>query len=76
MLLDAPSPPDVRQWVNAPWRLARSVDLVFEQCAADEACSRAFPDLEERFYSWLDTLEATPVDSRWRTRRASPTAGW
>ena len=62
VLLDAPSPPDVRQWVNAPWRLARAVNLVFEQCAADEACSRAFPDLEERFYSWLDTLEATPVE--------------
>jgi pimeloyl-ACP methyl ester carboxylesterase len=62
VVLDAPDPPDARRWVDAPGKFARSLGLVFQQCAADEACRRAFPDLEARFHAWLDSLEARPLE--------------
>ena len=35
-------------------------DRLYAECAADSACSAAFPDLEARLHSLVATLEATP----------------
>ncbi|MCH5375121.1 MAG: alpha/beta hydrolase, partial [Planctomycetes bacterium] len=34
---------------------------LFEQCAADEACNAAYPDLAERFDALLDRLAENPI---------------
>jgi pimeloyl-ACP methyl ester carboxylesterase len=39
----------------------RSLDLLLEECAHDEACSTAFPDLGSEFQAVLDRLEAAPA---------------
>jgi pimeloyl-ACP methyl ester carboxylesterase len=40
----------------------RSLNLVFEQCAADAACHAAFPNLEAEFAALLAQLEKQPVE--------------
>ncbi|NEZ03929.1 alpha/beta hydrolase [Wenzhouxiangella sp. XN201] len=62
VILDSTSPPNARLWVERPAVFARSLERVFTQCAADEACRRAYPDLESKFYTWLDRLERDPVE--------------
>lgn len=49
----------------------RSLDLTLDQCAADPACARAFPDLRERLQALLTRLDQQPV----RTRLAHPVTG-
>lgn len=34
-----------------------TLDRLFADCAADSACGEAFPDLEPRFWTWLNGLE-------------------
>lgn len=62
VILDSTSPPDARLWVESPGALARSLGRVFYQCAADEACRRAYPDLKADFHAWLDRLDHDPVE--------------
>ncbi|WP_376695942.1 alpha/beta fold hydrolase [Wenzhouxiangella sp. EGI_FJ10305] len=62
VILDSTSPPNVRLWVESPGALARSLERVFEQCAADKACRGDYPDLEADFHTWLDRLEQDPVE--------------
>ncbi len=61
MILDSTSPPNVRNWVDAPSQFARSLRLVFDQCNADAQCRQTFPELEKDFYSVLENLERTPI---------------
>jgi len=42
-------------------RLMRSLNLVFEQCAANANCSAKFPNLRQDFFSMLDNFEANPM---------------
>jgi pimeloyl-ACP methyl ester carboxylesterase len=39
----------------------RSLRLLFQQCAADEACSQAYPDLENVYWSLISQLDETPA---------------
>jgi len=60
VIIDSNWPP------NAPLaddneRLARSLRLVFDQCAASADCSAAFPKLEQDFLVMLDDFEASPM---------------
>ncbi len=60
VIVDSSWPP------NAPLgddyeRLARSLRLVFDQCAASTDCSVAFPMLEQDFLAVLDDFEANPL---------------
>ena len=61
VVLDATYPPDVDLYVEAPANADRSFDLLFESCAADEACNAAYPDLRTVFFDTVDRLEATPA---------------
>ena len=42
-------------------RLMRSLNLVFEQCAANTNCNSRFPNLEQDFFSMLDDFQANPM---------------
>ncbi|HET9452025.1 MAG TPA: alpha/beta hydrolase [Aggregicoccus sp.] len=49
----------------------RALDLLFAHCAADAACSRAYPRLQPRFQALLAQLRQAPA----RTRVAHPLTG-
>ena len=62
VVLDSVLPPDAPWLVDGNRRFARSLRLVFDQCAAAADCRRAFPDLERDFYAMLDDVERKPVE--------------
>jgi len=53
--------------LGRPWlaemlpNAATSLEAAFRQCAEDEACAAAYPDLEDRFFGLLDELNREPV---------------
>lgn len=61
VVLDAVYPPDVDLYMDVPDNLLRAYDALFEGCAADDACSAAFPDLEKVFFDTVDQLNETPA---------------
>lgn len=61
LVLDSVLPPDVNFDESAGANLWRSLDLVFDGCAVDPACSRAFPDLRRRFASLVARAERRPL---------------
>jgi len=62
VVLDSVVPPDIPTHADGNRRLARSLRLVFDQCAASADCRRAFPELERDFYAMLDDLERNPIE--------------
>jgi pimeloyl-ACP methyl ester carboxylesterase len=58
--LDSTLPPQVNLYDEQPANLSRSFGLLFDSCAADEACAAAYPDLEKVFY---DTVEALNTEN-------------
>jgi pimeloyl-ACP methyl ester carboxylesterase len=43
------------------WGAQHALDLIFDDCAADPACNRAYGDLRGRFEKILEKLDAGPV---------------
>ena len=43
---------------------SESLERMFEQCQADEACNAAYPDMEEKFFAYLEQLNKEPVTIR------------
>ncbi len=60
VIIDSNWPPNAPLADNNE-RLARSLRLVFDQCAASADCSAAFPKLEHDFFAILDDFEANPL---------------
>jgi pimeloyl-ACP methyl ester carboxylesterase len=44
-----------------PGGAQHALDLLFKECSEDSACSEAFPNLEEEFWTVLERLEEGPV---------------
>ena len=61
LILDSVSPTSLSGGDYTIVNFARSLDLVFQQCARDPACQRAFPELEMQFEAALDSLAADPL---------------
>jgi pimeloyl-ACP methyl ester carboxylesterase len=61
VILDSVDPPNARIWVDAPARLDRSLNLVFDQCNADVDCARRYPNLKQEFYKLIKSLEEKPI---------------
>jgi len=61
VVLDSVYPPDKDLLAETPTNAARSIDLLFESCAADEACSTAFPDLEAVYLDTVERLNQEPA---------------
>jgi pimeloyl-ACP methyl ester carboxylesterase len=53
--------------LGGPWtaemlpNAAAGLEAAFKECAKDEACAAAYPDLEDRFFALLETLNREPV---------------
>jgi len=59
-IIDSIFPPQITNSA-APVNFERSLNVLFKGCAADEACNKAYPDLEKVFYDTIDQLNANPV---------------
>jgi pimeloyl-ACP methyl ester carboxylesterase len=60
VVLDSTWPPNA-PIADSKARLARSLNLAFEQCAADANCRSAYPALRQDFFSALKDFEANPM---------------
>jgi pimeloyl-ACP methyl ester carboxylesterase len=56
----ATSPHQVDLLATMPRSLQAALDRLFADCAADERCNRAFPQLDTMFYRAVQALEAAP----------------
>ncbi len=54
-------PPQVSLSADTPANLSRALAALFAACAADQACSAAYPGLEARFYELGARLNAEPA---------------
>lgn len=61
LVLDSVLPPDVNFDESAGANVWRSLNLVFDGCAIDPACARAFPDLRRRFAALLARADRRPL---------------
>jgi pimeloyl-ACP methyl ester carboxylesterase len=70
-VLDGAAPYSIRLPLHFARDGQRSLDLLFESCAKEAACARAFPDLRSRFGALLGRLEKQPF----RGTVADPVSG-
>jgi pimeloyl-ACP methyl ester carboxylesterase len=61
LILDGVSPPEANLFAERGLNAQDAFQAVFAACAADPACSQAFPDAEQHFYSLLERLAASPI---------------
>lgn len=61
MTLDAVVPAQVNPNVTIAESQQRAFDELFARCAADAACSRAYPNLKQVLYQVVDALNAKPA---------------
>ena len=60
VILDSVYPLQADLFASIPSNFERSLELVFNRCAADPNCNQAYPDLETTFYNLVDQLDAEP----------------
>jgi pimeloyl-ACP methyl ester carboxylesterase len=60
-IIDSVFPPQVDLYEELPYDAHRAFNALFEDCAADPACSDQYPHLEETFYQVVDELNADPT---------------
>ena len=70
VVLDGVYPPHVRADEQAPWATHRAFTRIFDDCARDTWCSKAYGDIGERFAELLVSLNEKPQpitvdDVRW-----------
>ncbi len=61
VILDSTYPPQSDVYAETPADFSRSLNLVFDRCAADAACSAAYPDLRQAFGDTVLRLNERPV---------------
>lgn len=61
VVLDSVVAPQINDMVDGIQPQARSIQMVFDACAADSDCRQAFPDLQTVFYEQVDRLNQSPV---------------
>ena len=64
VILDSVAPADLKLYENFGQPNVEAVTSLFEICANDEACSAAYPDLQNRFEALLTTLNNHPLSRR------------
>jgi pimeloyl-ACP methyl ester carboxylesterase len=60
-VLDSVVPVEVKLYDEDPIRYNSSLQAMFDGCAADSLCAKAFPDLKTVFWDLVDQLDAKPV---------------
>lgn len=61
VVLDAVYPPDVDLYIEAPANFYRSLNRLFESCAANRVCNDAQPELEIVFFNIVSHLNSNPI---------------
>lgn len=61
VIIDSVYSPDVNLYTGMPENAARAFDMLFESCAADEACNETYPNLREVFFDTVAELNENPV---------------
>ncbi len=61
VVLDSVLPPEVNFDEVSALNLLRSLNLVFDSCAVDRACGRAFPNLRQRFAELVARADRTSL---------------
>jgi pimeloyl-ACP methyl ester carboxylesterase len=61
MVLDGVLPPEINLYNQQAFKTDYALNVLFENCAADEECSAAYPTLEEDFYALVDQLNEQPI---------------
>lgn len=61
VVLDSVSPPQAKVYDENAKPIQESIQAVLDQCAADEACAKAYPDLEAVLLRVADKLAAAPI---------------
>lgn len=59
-ILDGVAPPDMRLPLYFPRDSQRALDLLVKDCASDEGCNKAYPDLGTRIKALMARLETSP----------------
>ena len=62
VVLDSTYPLQVNLYAEVPANATRAFNVFFDSCAADAACSSAYPDLETVFFDLVQELNDTPVN--------------
>ncbi len=62
VVLDSVYPPEIESWEQYGRNTVVVFDKLFQACAADAACSEAYPDLEASFYISVQDLDAQPAE--------------
>ena len=65
LILDAVVPPGTPLGPDIAPLAQRSLSLILARCAADTSCNEAFPDIESRTFSFIEQIEAEPIDVDW-----------
>lgn len=67
IVLDSVWPPGVNLMTEKPYCVQSGLDALFAGCAADPACQAAYPDLAAQFYTVVERLHTTPVQTTFST---------
>jgi pimeloyl-ACP methyl ester carboxylesterase len=62
VVLQSTSPVTDNRYLHDPEHSARALQVMFTDCAADPACSNAYPDLEREIYDLVSKLNDQPLD--------------
>ncbi len=57
MVLDGILPPDISLFETAPKSAQRALDKIVEECAAQEACQKNFPEFKEQVFALMAKAE-------------------
>ncbi len=58
------APPAIKNPLHHSGGAQQAIELLFGECSEDAACSAAFPNLEEEFWTVLERLDEGPVEVR------------
>lgn len=61
VVLDAPYGPEVDVYLATPSSYDRALTVLEQECAADDACNAAYPDLRAVLFDTVERLNANPV---------------
>lgn len=73
VILDAVVPRQTNFILNSPRTMDRSFSMLFEACKEDPDCSKYYPNLENEFYTLVNSLNDQPARIRLTDRDASKT---
>jgi len=59
--IDSVYPLESNLYTEVPFNFDRALQVLFENCAADDACNNAYPDLEQVLFDTVEQLNQQPI---------------